>query len=208
MGCGPFAKGPFRVNSSATRSFGLVSNGQTYESSVTYNLDGTFIMNGLKVSGALINNDKGELEMKWRIGKTDQSDEKIGRVLLVPHSADFSTSKSFSLFDHSNGEMSEWGTPEESFVKELGKSNSNTSGNATAPMTGNVDQVLVKVGDEVKAGQNLIIMIAMKMEHSIKAPKDGKIEKVLYDVGQTVLKGAPLVKFEENEEDEKSEESA
>ena len=33
---GPFAKGPFRVNSSATRSFGLVSNGHTYESSVTY----------------------------------------------------------------------------------------------------------------------------------------------------------------------------
>ena len=145
--------------------------------------------------------------MKWRIGKTDQSDEQIGRVLLVPHSADFSSSKSFSMFDHSNGEMSEWATPEESFVKELGKSSSSTSGNATAPMTGNVDQVLVKVGDEVKAGQNLIIMIAMKMEHSIKAPKDGKIDKVLYDVGQTVLKGAPLVKFEESEEGEKSEES-
>ena len=93
--------------------------------------------------------------------------------------------------------MSEWTTPEETFVKELGASSSSSTGGATAPMTGNVDQVLVQAGDEVKAGQNLIIMIAMKMEHSIKAPKDGKIDKVLYEVGQTVEKGAPLVKFEE-----------
>jgi len=190
----PFQKSPFRVNSDASRKIGLVSNGQVYESDVTYNLDGTFEVNGLKVSGALLNNSKGELEMKWRVGKKDQSDEQIGKVLLVPHN---NSSGSFSLFDHSNGEMSEWTTPEESFVEELGASSSSSTGGATAPMTGNVDQVLVQAGDEVKAGQNLIIMIAMKMEHSIKAPKDGKIDKVLYEVGQTVEKGAPLVKFEE-----------
>ena len=77
----PFKKNPFRVNSSATRKVDLLSNGQTYESEVTYNLDGTFEVNGLKISGALLKNPKGETEMKWRVGKTDQSDEQIGKVL-------------------------------------------------------------------------------------------------------------------------------
>lgn len=68
-------------------------------------------------------------------------------------------------------------------------------------MTGTVDQVLISPGDEVKTGQNLMVMIAMKMEHAITAPKDGIVEKVLYEVGQTAEKGSLLVKYIEAEEE-------
>lgn len=70
---------------------------------------------------------------------------------------------------------------------------------ANAPMTGTVDQVLVKEGQEVKSGEPLIVMIAMKMEHTIKAPKDGVIEAVLYKEGETAEKESPLVRFKGEE---------
>jgi 3-methylcrotonyl-CoA carboxylase alpha subunit len=50
-------------------------------------------------------------------------------------------------------------------------------------------------GQEVKKGQPLVIMEAMKMEHTISAPSDGVVEEVLYQVGDQVADGAPLLAF-------------
>ncbi|MGH6933469.1 MAG: biotin carboxylase N-terminal domain-containing protein [Dongiaceae bacterium] len=66
-----------------------------------------------------------------------------------------------------------------------------------APMPGKIIQVAVKVGDRVKRGSALIVLEAMKMEHTILAPADGKIAKVLYQVGDLVEDGAELLTFEE-----------
>jgi 3-methylcrotonyl-CoA carboxylase alpha subunit len=66
-----------------------------------------------------------------------------------------------------------------------------------APMPGKVIQVSVKAGDIVKRGNALIVLEAMKMEHTILAPADGKIAKVLYQVGDLVEDGAELLTFEE-----------
>ena len=49
-----------------------------------YNKDGTFKVDAYNVSGALLKNSDGELELKWRVG--DSENEQIGRYLLVPHS--------------------------------------------------------------------------------------------------------------------------
>ena len=46
-------------------------------------------------------------------------------------------------------------------------------------------------------GQPLIVMEAMKMEHTIKAPAEGRIGKVRYAVGDQVEDGAELIVFEE-----------
>ncbi|MBI3444503.1 MAG: ATP-grasp domain-containing protein, partial [Magnetospirillum sp.] len=68
-----------------------------------------------------------------------------------------------------------------------------------APMPGTVVQVLVAKGDAVIAGQPLIVVEAMKMEHTIKAPTDGKIAAIHYAVGDAVAEGADLLEFEATE---------
>jgi 3-methylcrotonyl-CoA carboxylase alpha subunit len=68
-------------------------------------------------------------------------------------------------------------------------------GRLTAPMPGKVVAVLVKNGQEVRKGEPLVIMEAMKMEHTISAPSDGVVEEVLYQVGDQVADGAPLLAF-------------
>uniref|UniRef100_A0A8D0CJI7 Methylcrotonoyl-CoA carboxylase subunit alpha, mitochondrial n=1 Tax=Scleropages formosus TaxID=113540 RepID=A0A8D0CJI7_SCLFO len=73
-------------------------------------------------------------------------------------------------------------------------------GGAVAPMTGTIEKVLVKAGDKVQAGDALVVMIAMKMEHTIRAPKAGVIKKVLFKEGAQANRHAPLVELEEEEE--------
>ena len=65
----------------------------------------------------------------------------------------------------------------------------------SAPMPGNVIRVLVKAGDEVSSGQPLLVMEAMKMEHTIVAPANGIVEKVLFQPGDLVQNDAKLVEF-------------
>jgi 3-methylcrotonyl-CoA carboxylase alpha subunit len=68
-------------------------------------------------------------------------------------------------------------------------------GRLTAPMPGKVVAVLASAGQQVKKGDPLVIMEAMKMEHTIAAPSDGLVEEVLYQVGDQVADGAPLLVF-------------
>jgi 3-methylcrotonyl-CoA carboxylase alpha subunit len=68
-------------------------------------------------------------------------------------------------------------------------------GRLTAPMPGKVVAVLAGKGQEVKKGEPLVIMEAMKMEHTIAAPHDGVIDEILYSVGDQVADGAPLLAF-------------
>ncbi len=68
-------------------------------------------------------------------------------------------------------------------------------GRLTAPMPGKVVAVLASKGQEVKKGDPLVIMEAMKMEHTIAAPSDGLVEEILYQVGDQVADGAPLLAF-------------
>ncbi|MBV1910412.1 MAG: acetyl/propionyl/methylcrotonyl-CoA carboxylase subunit alpha [Kangiellaceae bacterium] len=73
-----------------------------------------------------------------------------------------------------------------------------TQANLTAPMPGTVISVLVNVGDEVIPEQPLIVMEAMKMEHTIRAHKKTRIKEVLYAVGDLVDDGSELISFEED----------
>ena len=68
-------------------------------------------------------------------------------------------------------------------------------GRLTAPMPRKVVAVITSKGMEVKKGDPLIIMEAMKMEHTISAPGDGLVEEVLYSVGDQVADGSPLITF-------------
>jgi propionyl-CoA carboxylase alpha chain len=76
-------------------------------------------------------------------------------------------------------------------------------GGLVAPMPGKVIDVRVKVGDSVQAGDVLVVLEAMKMEHPMTAPQDGVVNEVHVSVGDQVESGALLLHVEplESEKD-------
>lgn len=71
-----------------------------------------------------------------------------------------------------------------------------SSSNAVvAPLAGSVSRVLVAEGDEIEAGQVLLILEAMKMETEITAPAAGKVSAVLVSPGDAVQGGQALIEL-------------
>lgn len=68
-------------------------------------------------------------------------------------------------------------------------------GGLTAPMNGTMVSVLVNPGEAVSKDQPLVIMEAMKMEHTIKAPSDGVVDEVFFNAGEMVNGGTELLAF-------------
>ena len=66
-----------------------------------------------------------------------------------------------------------------------------------APMPGTVKLVLAKAGDPVEKGAALIVIEAMKMEHTLKSPRAGRIAELLIEVGDQVEDGALLLRLED-----------
>jgi glutaconyl-CoA/methylmalonyl-CoA decarboxylase subunit gamma len=64
-----------------------------------------------------------------------------------------------------------------------------------APMPGTIVGVGVKVGDQIKKGQVLVVLEAMKMENEIVSPKDGRVTAVNVSKGQAVNPGEALVQI-------------
>ena len=65
-----------------------------------------------------------------------------------------------------------------------------------APMNGTLVSTMVEVGAKVHKGDTLLVMEAMKMEHSIEAPSDGLVTEFYYQAGDLVDGGAELLSFE------------
>jgi pyruvate carboxylase subunit B len=63
-------------------------------------------------------------------------------------------------------------------------------------MPGKIVRILVNEKDEVKAGQGVIVMEAMKMQNEMKSPKDGVVQKILTAEGSTVNAGDALAIIE------------
>jgi len=74
-----------------------------------------------------------------------------------------------------------------------------TGGGLTAPMPGKIIAVMAKAGQAVTAGDKLVVMEAMKMEHTISAPVTGTVKEVFFDVGDQVADSAELIAIEEAE---------
>lgn len=70
-------------------------------------------------------------------------------------------------------------------------------GGPTSPMPGTVQSVHVSVGQQVSAGDRLVVVEAMKMEHVILASADAVVAKVLVEAGQAVAAGSILVELED-----------
>ncbi len=72
-------------------------------------------------------------------------------------------------------------------------------GQLTAPMPATVVAILKNIGESVKAGDSLVVLEAMKMEHTIHAPSDGVLLDIFYAVGSQVNEGAELLSLSELE---------
>ena len=121
--------------------------------------------------------DSHRTRLRVRLDGLDHSGEALmhaGTVTVYLQGASYAL-QVHDAMDHANEEATDHG------------------GTLTAPMPGKIVAVAVQAGQHVKGGDTLIVMEAMKMEHSIHAPRDGKVEEIFYQPGDQVADGAQLI---------------
>ena len=92
----------------------------------------------------------------------------------------------------SSPDLGSWAVEEQDELSAARHEEAGGGGTLTAPMPGTVTVVHVAEGESVAAGQTLLVVEAMKMEHPITAPIDGVVAQVHVSAGQAVAMDAPL----------------
>jgi biotin carboxyl carrier protein len=87
-------------------------------------------------------------------------------------------------------------TADNSSAAGEGAAKVNANNAIKAPLPGVITSIEVNVGDEVKAGQTVLVLEAMKMANNIESEKDGKVTAICVKAGQTVMEDDPLVVVE------------
>ena len=98
-----------------------------------------------------------------------------------------------------DGETLVMASGRECLVSLAGKKAKKTVGGAgslTSPMPGKIFKIVKEVGTAVTKGETILILEAMKMEHSIRADKDGKVKKIMFKTGDLVQGGVTLAEVE------------
>jgi len=76
------------------------------------------------------------------------------------------------------------------------KASVNSNAAVKAPLPGVITEIKVSVGDEVQAGDTVVVLEAMKMANALQAEKAGKVTAVCVKVGESVMEDDPLVVIE------------
>ena len=147
-----------------------------------------------------------EIEVKYKLNK-DNFYEVMGSICKIYHCDSFGIDiqiDSHRFYAHITQACSEivinmpFGDINASVLPRfIEPGNDIPEGGLIAPMPGKVIDVKVKKGSKVKAGDTLVIIEAMKMEHSIKATETGKIAKVMIQLNDQVDNGATLLVLEQ-----------
>lgn len=69
-------------------------------------------------------------------------------------------------------------------------------GNVQAPMSGRIAAIIAEAGQQVQKGAALVVIEAMKMEHTVRAPADGTVHTIHFTEGELVEEGCELLEFE------------
>ncbi|MEN8125164.1 MAG: acetyl-CoA carboxylase biotin carboxyl carrier protein subunit [Bacteroidota bacterium] len=106
--------------------------------------------------------------------------------------------KKYTVVVNSNTYQIEIANPIDQLIKEMGYSvgSSKKLNFINAPMPGILIDINVKEGDQVKEGDTLLILEAMKMENAIICPKEAIVKSVFAVKGETVEKGKLLIELE------------
>lgn len=86
--------------------------------------------------------------------------------------------------------------PSESSSSQVKSNAVNTQDAVKAPLPGVITEIKVSVGDDVKAGDTVVVLEAMKMANNLDAEKPGKVTAVCVQPGQSVMEGDALVVIE------------
>jgi biotin carboxyl carrier protein len=138
----------------------------------------SFVLEGKKFFYTLISRDGHEMIL----------DDKGGRFKAAVGSI------------NKEGESMVIAATQEALISEAGqkkKKGAGHTGGLTSPMPGKIFKILKEAGSEVKKGEAILILEAMKMEHSIRSDKDGKVKKIFYQIGELVQGGVTLAEVED-----------
>ncbi|XP_039947656.1 methylcrotonoyl-CoA carboxylase subunit alpha, mitochondrial [Bactrocera tryoni] len=178
-----------RLNYSLIKSYQLKANDKVYNVKVRYD------KSSLQVQ---VDNDAWKSIKSERIADGDRL--KIRANIddsISTYNANIDGTEVTLFLD--NGKLS-FELVQPKFLSALSEQHSGVGGNKiVAPMPGVLEKVLVKPGDKVKKGDSLAVLIAMKMEHILKAPQDAKIKSIGGAEGDNIAKGAAVIIFEDEE---------
>ncbi len=106
--------------------------------------------------------------------------------------------KTISIKINNNTHIIEVSSELDKVLKTLGIQNQKTKKNTDlkAPMPGLVTEILVNIGDNIKEGDNILVLEAMKMENNLKAEQNAIIKDIIIEKGSSVEKNQILVTFE------------
>lgn len=135
-------------------------------------------------------------DARFTIRSSIDGDQVNFSAVIAPHS--------IAVFDEAGKTEFEIVAPK--FLTAQDAASGSASAAVMSPMPGVLDKMLVKAGDAVKKGDPLAVIIAMKMEHVLKAPKDAVVKSVGGKPGDNVAKGAAIVTFEKDDESSSDEE--
>ncbi len=179
----------WRLNEAHVHQFNLTFGGQNYSVSVeqigqgnatSYNI--TALDKTVRAQGKLLSTPSSGNELYADI------DGYRSRVIVAEHDGAYSLYTQNSALQFSRVAI------------DLGEEDAgHGEGALTAPMNGTIVTLLVEAGSDVKKGDALLVMEAMKMEHTIRAPQDGKVVEFYYAKGNLVAGGAELLNFEKAE---------
>jgi 3-methylcrotonyl-CoA carboxylase alpha subunit len=170
----------WRANSQLTRELTFVEEDQTHHVQVTYQDDAWAISNANQSA-------KVRLASHKQSEFTLQMDEQTIKGTVLSQ-GDF-----FHIFSQGVHTVFEYIDA----LAHAGEAEAD-GGRLTAPMPGKIVAILVSNGQTVSKGDPLLIMEAMKMEHTISAPHDGIVDEILYAIGDQVTEGVPLLNFKQS----------
>nr|XP_009859059.1 methylcrotonoyl-CoA carboxylase subunit alpha, mitochondrial isoform X1 [Ciona intestinalis] len=166
--------------------------------SMNVNGDVTNENNDMIVSGSLTKDIMtSSMNLKTTIDDITTSE----KMVFIPGESHvrFSDPDSIHLYPTNGEESLKFSLPLPKYLSEF--ATSGVSGDPMAPMVGEIQKVLVAPGEEVAQGQPLVVMIAMKMEHTIRSPRDGVVESVHVAAKDNVARFDVLVKLVPEEEE-------
>lgn len=172
-------KNAWKSNLECLERFYLKENDQEHKIEVLHENDDIVLMianNRIAVSGDLVNDS--DLSANLNDTRTHATVVEENKILVMLHGG---RHYQLECVDKTN----------------LNVSNEATTGSLTSPMPGKVISVLAGKGNKVEKGQPLIILEAMKMEHTIIAPVAGVISSIHFKEGDMLDEGVELLVIEE-----------
>jgi acetyl/propionyl-CoA carboxylase alpha subunit len=150
------------------------------------NVDATVVSFSLQAAEVRLDGETFHLKWKDELAPVQQWQDRGGSdadVLVSPHTISVWLQGELSTFEINDG-------------SQFDTASAAHAGSLTTPLPGVVVSVAVREGDTVTAGQTLLVIEAMKMEHAIKAPRAGTVRALKHQVGDRVREGSTLAEIE------------